>query len=243
MKQCFLLLIGAILLGTFPVTAQETTEEWISLFDGSTLAGWHRYNGNDMPSQWSIIDNTLVFSPSVEPNDGKNKNIVTDQEFESFVLSIEWKISPKGNSGIFWAVQEGLDYEQPYHTGPEIQVLDNERHPDAFRKPKYHQAGALYDIVQPRVDVCKQAGEWNHVVLRIDHQNNNGSVKLNGTQIHTFPVHGPEWETMIANSKFGNRKAPDYTKAPDFGQFRKGKIGLQDHGDLVAYRNIKIKKL
>lgn len=228
-----------------PIQAQEEAAqgEWISLFDGKTFKGWHQYNGEGIPDQWSVVDEAMVFTPGNYVKGEPGKNIVTDETFGSFVLSIEWKIAKKGNSGIFWAVQEDPAFREPYLTGPEIQVLDNERHPDAFIKPKYHQAGALYDMVEPAVDVCKRAEEWNHVLLTVDHKNNKGSVVLNGTLIVEFPAHGPAWEKMIKASKFGNPKAPDYTHAPKFGQFKSGKIGLQDHGDVVAFRHIKIKKL
>lgn len=228
------------------VQAAETPDqdEWISLFDGETFNGWHLYNGADISEEWQIIDGAMVFDPEgVRTYGNGGKNIVSNEEFTNFQLSIEWNISEAGNSGIFWGVQEGEEFGEPYLTGPEIQVLDNERHPDAQANPKFHQAGALYDIVQPTYDVCNPAGEWNHVLLTIDHNANKGSVELNGTEIVTFPVNGPEWEALVAKSKFGNTEAYNYTHAPKFGQFKTGKIGLQDHGDRVAYRNIKIRKL
>jgi hypothetical protein len=116
--------------------------------------------------------------------------------------------------------------------------LDNERHPDAKANPKYHQAGALYDLVQPSEDVCNPAGEWNHILLTIDHTKNEGSVELNGTKIVTFPLSGEKWDAMVAGSKFNDSCHFKY-----FGKFKSGKIGLQDHGDKVSYRNIKIRKL
>ena len=248
MKNFVSLLVGLLLFSSCQgITKKAVTiknNEWISLFDGETLNGWHQYNGTTIGDEWSVVDNTLVFDPAKKRNYGDGgKNIVTDREFTSFILSIEWKVAEVGNSGLFWAVQEGEEFGEPYLTGPEIQILDNERHPDALANPKYHQAGALYDMVQPTADVCNPAGEWNHVVLTIDHNNNNGRVVLNGTEIVTFPVHGPEWEALITASKFGDTSLPHYTHAPKFGQFKTGKIGLQDHGDKVAFRNIKIKEL
>ncbi len=168
------------------------TDEWISLFDGKSLNGWHQYNGTTVGEEWSVVDNTLVFDPSKKRNYGDGgKNIVTDREFTSFVLSIEWNVAEAGNSGLFWGVKEGEEFGEPYLTGPEIQILDNERHPDALANPKYHQAGALYDMVQPTADVCKPAGEWNHVILTVNHNNNKGSVVLNGTKIIEFPCMAP----------------------------------------------------
>jgi hypothetical protein len=112
--------------------------------------------------------------------------------------------------------------------------LDNEKHPDAKNGP-VRQAGALYDMVGPSEDATKPVGEWNTCVITVDHNSNKGNVVLNGTEIASFPVHGAEWEAMIDKSKF---KGSEH-----FGKYRTGRIGLQDHGDIVSYRNIKIKTL
>ena len=219
------------------LTDQEIAQGWQLLFNGSTLNGWHRFNHKGIPSIWKIEDGILIFDPSLVPEGDYDHDLVTDKVFEDFELSIEWNVSQGGNSGIFWAVQEGPSYHRSYSTGPEIQILDNENHPDALANPKYHQAGALYDLVQPSEDVCNPAGEWNHVFLSVNYQENKGLVKLNGTQIATFPLRGPKWVEMIENSKF-----KDCTFR-NFGRFKSGKIGLQDHGDLVRFRNIKIREL
>lgn len=205
--------------------------EWTVLFDGTSFNNWRGYLKEDMPASWSIEDGTMVF----EPKENANGNIITKSKYNDFVLSLEWKISEGGNSGVFWGVHEDKNIGQPYETGPEIQVLDNERHPDAQANPKYHQSGALYDMVQPSKDVCKPAGEWNTFEISVDHFKNQGSVILNGSLIVEFPVHGQLWDSMVANSKFKNWK--------HFGKYHKGHIGLQDHGDKVWYRNIKIKEL
>ena len=212
--------------------------EWQSLFDGETLNGWHRFNRKGVEPIWKAENGILSFEPSLRPEGDYVHDIVTDEEFTSFQLSIEWNIAECGNSGIFWGVQEGLDYNNPYSTGPEIQIIDNERHTDAFANPKYHQAGALYDLVQPSKDVCNPAGEWNHFLLTVDHNKNQGSVELNGTKIVEFPLSGERWDAMVTNSKFKDRCA-----FRNFGKYETGKIGLQDHGDLVSFRNIKIRKL
>ena len=217
---------------------QETTtqEEWISLFNGETLDGWHQYNGDKIGEEWSVTDGVLTFEPKENRKWGDGgKNIVTDQSFTSFILSIEWNVSEAGNSGIFWGVQEGKEFGEPYVTGPEIQILDNERHPDAKANPKFHQAGALYDLVQPSADVCNPAGEWNHVLLTVDHNANEGNVVFNGTEIVRFPLSGEAWDELVNNSKFKGWEG--------FGAFKTGKIGLQDHDDKVSFRNIKIKVL
>ena len=217
--------------------------KWISLFNGKTFDGWHQFNKSEMSPSWYIENGAMIFDPKLTQNKllpskrEQGHNIVTEREFKNFELYLEWKISKNGNSGIFWAVKEG-DYKKPYQTGPEIQVLDNKRHRDAFINPKFHQAGALYDLVQPTSDVCNPAGEWNRVLIYINHNTNKGIVKLNGTEIVTFPLSGPEWDSLVSNSKFGNDE-----EFRDFGKFKSGKIGLQDHGDKVSYRNIKIREL
>tara|TARA_B100001057_G_scaffold176700_1_gene177530 strand:- start:217 stop:945 length:729 start_codon:yes stop_codon:yes gene_type:complete len=214
---------------------QPSQKEWVILFDGKSFDGWHQFNEAKMSSAWDIIDGAMVFDPSKQIEKKQNHDLVTDKEYTNFELSLEWNIAEGGNSGIFWGVKEGEQYGKPYTTGPEIQVLDNERHPDALANPKFHQAGALYDMVQPTQDVCKAAGEWNDVLLSIDYNTNKGSVTLNGVEIVTFPVSGEKWDALIANSKFSDWD--------HFAKFKTGKIGLQDHGDMVSYRNIKIREL
>ena len=213
--------------------ASLAQKEWIDLFDGVSFKGWHQFNGTEMSEAWIIEDGAMVLPDGT--GSGKGNDIVSDREFTNFELSIEWKIVEGGNSGIFWSVIEGENYSTPYQNGPEIQVLDNKRHPDSFVKMNYHQAGALYDMVQPSSDVCKPAGEWNHYLISIDYNSNKGSVVLNDVEIVTFPLSGPEWDALVANSKFATWK--------DFAKLKTGKIGLQDHGDGVSYRNIKIREL
>ncbi|NVN16893.1 DUF1080 domain-containing protein [Muricauda sp. HICW] len=213
---------------------EEKEAEWTTLFDGTSFDGWHMYNGGEVTEPWKLEDGAMVFYPMEKRPEGANYNLVTDEEFTDFVLTLDWKISEGGNSGFFWGVKEGEEYGQPYVTGPEIQVLDDERHPDA-KNGEDRLAGSLYDIVPPSEKVVKPAGEWNSVELMINHKTNQGHVILNGTKIVEFPLEGPEWDKLIANSKFADWE--------DFAAFNTGKIGLQDHGNVVAFRDIKIKEL
>ncbi len=213
---------------------EEKKSEWITLFDGTSFDGWHMYNGGEVTEPWKLEDGAMVFYPPEERPEGESYNLVTDKEFTDFVLTMDWKIAEGGNSGFFWGVVEDEKYGQPYLTGPEIQVLDDERHPDA-QNGEDRLAGALYDIIPPSENVVKPAGEWNSVELMINHKTNQGHVVLNGTKIVTFPVQGSEWDELVANSKFADWEG--------FAAFKTGKIGLQDHGDMVAFRNIKIKEL
>ena len=241
MKKFLLLFfaLGLLTSSTMIIDNPSPNEDgWESLFDGETLNGWHRFNRKGVPPVWTAKNGVLTFDPALRPKGDYVHDIVTDKIYKNFELSIEWNISEGGNSGIFWGVQEGELHNKPYSTGPEIQVLDNERHPDAKANPKFHQAGALYDLVQPSKDVCKPAGQWNHILLSIDHNKNKGSVKLNGIQIVEFPLSGPQWDALVSNSKFNDQYEFKY-----FGKFKSGKIGLQDHSDKVSFRNIKIRKL
>jgi hypothetical protein len=215
---------------TMPVEVTETSE-WITLFDGSSFNNWRGYLAEGMYPEWTIEDGAMAFTPGAEGG----KNIISKDQFTNFVLSLEWKISEGGNSGIFWGVHEDKQFDEAYQTGPEIQVLDNLKHPDAFVGEGRHTAGALYDMIAPSQDVTKPVGEWNRCEIEVNHKTNTGKVTLNGTEIVSFPVHGAEWDAMVANSKF-----KDW---PGFGKYQTGHIGLQDHSDKVWYRNIKIKNL
>ncbi|MFM1878789.1 MAG: hypothetical protein RLZZ241_1655 [Bacteroidota bacterium] len=216
------------------ITEEAVQSEWKVLFDGTSFDGWKGYNQEGMPDAWAIEEGAMVLTPPNPRPEGANYNIVTEEKYSNFVLSLEWKIAEGGNSGVFWGVEELEKFGQPYATGPEIQVLDNERHPDA-KAGTSHQAGALYDMVSPSENVCKPAGEWNLMEITIDYANHAGKVALNGTEIVNFPLGNQEWDDMVAGSKFNGWEG--------FGAYSTGKIGLQDHGDKVSYRNIKIKAL
>ncbi|MEZ4857477.1 MAG: DUF1080 domain-containing protein [Flavobacteriaceae bacterium] len=213
--------------------AQDTTqEEWIILFDGTSMEHWRGYLKEEMPAEWSIEEDAMAFTPGTEGG----KNIISKDTFTNFVLSIDWKIAEGGNSGIFWGVFEDPKFPEAYQTGPEIQVLDDAKHPDSFVGNGTHKAGALYDMIAPNnLEAVKPAGEWNTCVIEVNHNTNRGKVTLNGIEIVTFPVNGEAWDAMVENSKFKDWEG--------FGNYPTGHIALQDHGDKVWYKNIKIKKL
>jgi hypothetical protein len=208
--------------------------EWTVLFDGTSFDGWHGYLMDEVPDAWKLEDGAMVIEPPKEKSErGPHLNLITDKDYTDFVLSLEWRISEGGNSGILWGIKEDKEYREPYETGPEIQVLDNLHHPDA--KKESHRAGSLYDMIAPSKDVTKPVGEWNTCVITVNHKTNEGKVSLNGVDIVNFPVEGQEWDAMVAKSKFADWEG--------FGKSHTGKIGLQFHGDMVSYRNIKIKEL
>lgn len=209
-------------------------EEWKVLFDGSTFDGWHEYKKENVSEYWKIEDGAMVFNPPKDRKKGESYNLISDNEYTDFALTIEWRIAEAGNSGIFWGIKELEELKQPYETGPEIQVLDNDKHPDG-KNDISHQAGALYDMVSPSEDVTKPVGEWNLCEITINHKTNMGIVVLNDVEILNFPVNNPEWGAMVSKSKFADWE--------HFAKYSTGKIGVQDHGDIVAFRNIKIKEL
>ncbi len=214
--------------------AEKPPQEWTVLFNGNSFDDWKEFQSDSVSDYWKIEDNAMVFHPPQNRPDGEIHDLVTRKEFTDFILSLEWKISEGGNSGVMWGVNEDSKYQKPYHTGPEIQVIDNERHPDA-KVGASHQAGALYDLKGPSKDVAKPAGQWNTMVITVNHNEKRGSVELNGEEVVTFPVGNEMWNTMVSKSKFADWDG--------FGKFIQGKIALQDHGNMVSYRNIKIKEL
>ncbi|HEY9561719.1 MAG TPA: DUF1080 domain-containing protein, partial [Anseongella sp.] len=144
---------------------------------------------------------------------------------------LEWKIAEGGNSGIIFNVHEDKEFGATYVTGPEMQVLDNEKAHD--NKKDNHLAGSLYDMVDVGRDVAKPAGEWNHAIIRI--KDGHLTLKLNGTETADVTIGSEEWKKLIAASKFKDWE--------HFGRYPKGRIALQDHGNQVWYRNIKIREL
>jgi hypothetical protein len=242
MKKLFLFFFAFIIS-----TAYSQDSQWTYLFDGKTLDGWHKYNSDKMSDAWYVDNGELVLK-SKNDNLSYGNDIVTDKSFTNFELSIEWKIPKGGNSGIFFKVVEIPEVDAAWKTGPEIQVLDN----DNFCCPNtlYHQAPALYDMKPIGKIKFNPHGEWNHLLLKVDHDNNEGSITFNGEFVYSFPLYGPEWDKMVSRSKFSNDEyfkglVPDhpyFTYAPFFGKFKTGKIGLQDHGWDVRYRNIKIRE-
>lgn len=215
-------------------TKTVQANDWVTLFDGKTTNGWHKYGGGPIGSAWKITDGAL-FLDATDKENGKIKNggdIATDEEFENFDLKLEWKISKGGNSGIMFCVHEDTPkYKVPYETGPEMQVLDNDEHPDG--KIKKHRAGDLYDLISCSKETVKAVGEWNQVEIKL--LNGKLDFFLNGENVVSTTMWDDNWSKMVANSKFKTM--------PGFATFKKGRIDLQDHDFTVWYRNIMIKKL
>jgi hypothetical protein len=198
------------------------TTEWRSLFDGRTTAGWRGYKRADMPRGWQVVDGALTRVDQAG-------DIVTADEFGDFELALEWKVAPGGNSGIMYRVTE--DAEAPYETGPEMQVLDDARHRDG--QSPLTSAGALYGLYPAPRGVVKPAGEWN--AARIVVRGNHVEHWLNGVKTVDAEIGSDDWNRRVADSKF--------SQWPGFAKASRGHIALQDHGDWVAYRNIRLREL
>lgn len=218
------------------VTEKEKNDGWEVLFDGKTTNGWHSYGKDKAGSDWKVEDGAIMLEPVKEGQKKDGGDLVTDKEFSNFDFKTDWKISPKGNSGIIFYIHEEPDqYHDTYNTGLEMQVLDNGTptrpgHSDA--KLYTHRAGDLYDLLASKEAVHPQ-GEWNHVEI----VSLNGKLDFFMNGVHTLSTNlwNENWRQMIAISKFKDMK--------NFGTFKQGKIALQDHGDKVWYKNIRIKRL
>ena len=213
------------------LTTQEKNDGWQLLFDGKTTNGWHTYNRDTVSKNWKVIDGKLVMNPKEKTTRGM-EDIITNNEYENYDLSLEWRISEGGNSGIIFNVKEDPKFDNTYNTGLEMQILDNIKAED--NKKENHLAGLLYDISgTAALSKPKPAGEWN--VARITQNRGHLTFNFNGVKTLDVQQGSEEWKNMIANSKFKTWQ--------DFAVSPKGKIAFQDHGYEVAFRNIKIKQL
>lgn len=241
-KTLFILSIATLALGCGSVKSTDTmskssdtvNEGFVPLFDGKSLENWHTYGQATAGAAWKVEDGAIYLDADNKVN-GRIQgggDLVTNEEYDNFHLKLEWKISPKGNSGIIFYVHEDTtQFKSTYNTGPEMQVLDNDGHDDA--KIHKHRAGDLYDLIASSSEPVKPVGEWN--LAEIISDNGKLTLKLNGKEIVATTLWDDNWRTMLAGSKFATMNG--------FGTYKSGKIALQDHGDKVWYRNIMIKKL
>jgi len=241
--QRFLVVFAALIIfscsspketGNNILTREQKNQGWVALFNGKNSDGWHRYGGGTIDSAWKVSDGMLWLDvPNKKANNIRGDwDIVTDAEYENFHFQCEWKITENGNSGIIFFIHEDKkQFNWPWETGPEMQVLDNLGHPDA-KFPK-HRAGDLYDLLSANPETVKPAGEWN--LAEVKCFNGRLDLFLNGVNVVSTTLWDDNWKKIVANSKFRNMRG--------FGLYKKGRIGLQDHGDVVYYRNIRIREL
>lgn len=213
--------------------AGQQEDGWIQMFDGKTTNGWRGYNKQAFPEKGWKVENGTLRCMDQETGEGGGGDIIYDTPYKDFDFTFEWKISEAGNSGVFYLAKE-LPGEEIWHSAPEFQVLDNERHPDANQgKDGNRKAASLYDLIPANPQNAKPAGEWNTSEIVV----NQGHVThyMNGEKVVEYQMGTPEWDELVAGSKFN--------PYPEFGKYREGYIGLQDHSNDVWYRNLKIKPL
>lgn len=218
------------------LTAAERTEGWQLLFDGTSLEGWRAYDfeADSIPEGWRVTEGTLHF-------DGTNADddfvaLITKDTFSNFELTLDWKISREGDSGVLYRVVRGP--AQEFHTGPEFQLTDG--------RPEYlagldslRRAGACYEMFAPTVDAAGEPGTWNTLRLVVD--GSRVEHWLNGTKVLDYEIGSPQWKERI---QFSTETGwPDWTQYPKFGTTKTGHIALQDHGDEAWFRNIKVREL
>lgn len=206
------------------LTDQEKAAGWQLLFDGKDASQWWRgYKKENLPAGWVMTDGALV-------REKAGGDIITKEQFDSFEFSVDWNISEGGNSGVMFKVKETDG--PPWKTGPEAQIQDNVKGHDP------QKAGWMYGLYPASVDATKPVGQWNTFVLKCQ-RTPAGTYKcehtMNGTKYVEYEIGSDDWNQKVANSKFA--------KMPEFGKAAEGHICLQDHGNLVSFRNLKIRKL
>ena len=222
------------------------------LFDGTSLNGWRGYGKDNVPSRWTVEDGCIKFSGTGtgEGQTGEGGDLIFARKFKNFILELEWKVSKGGNSGIFYLAQEvktvredgSEKYEPIYISSPEYQVLDNANHPDAFLGVDGNrQSASLYDMIPAKPQNSNAFGEWNKAKIMVY----KGTVVhgQNDANVVEYHLWTDQWAQMLQASKFSQEKWPLAFELLNNcgGENHEGYFGLQDHGDDVWYRNIRIK--
>jgi len=243
MKKITILLAVAAM--TTMVSCKSTDDGSVSMFDGETFTGWRAYNGQGIPGAWIIDDGCIHIQGSGRGEAGAQNggDIIYDTKFSNFEFTFEWKVAKGSNSGVFYLGQE-VEGAPIYISAPEYQILDNENHPDSFLGENGNRKSAsLYDMIPADPQNSKPYGEWNTGKI----------VVYKGTVVHfqndkkvlEYHLWTPQWQELLDKSKFNHE---DWPQAYDLlincgGDNHEGYIGLQDHGDDVWYRNLRIKVL
>ncbi len=206
------------------LTKKEQNEGWELLFDGKSIDKWKMFNGGEVTG-WKIVDGVLENSGVGSDHGG---DIITKKQYGNFELSLEWKVAHQSNSGIFYHVQEGLT-DAIYESGPEYQLIDDKGWPEELED--WQHSGANYGMNAPQNAPLKPLDEWNTTRIVV----NNPHVEhwLNGVKVVEYDLWSDKWKEQKAQSKWAD--------APHYGEAKSGHIGLQDHGGLTMFRNIKIR--
>jgi hypothetical protein len=237
MKQFLVLSLVAVLFNACSDTKavtdnnlgkQEKQQGYQLLFNGRNMDGWHTYQ-NKPADSWSVKDGALYCKGSSTDKSDRRADLITIDQFENFDLSVDWKISPKGNSGIMYMVTE--EYPTAYLSGPEYQIIDDQNFPEHLED--WQKTGANYAMNTAPLAKPNPVGQWNHTRIVV----NNGHVEhwLNGTKVVDYQLWTDEWKQHKESGKWKD--------APGYGASKKGHIALQDHGSEAWFKNIKIKIL
>jgi hypothetical protein len=205
------------------LSGQAAQPQWVSLFDGQTIAHWRGYQMATVPDSWRVEEGAITWTRGVAAD------LVSREQYTNFEFEFEWKVPPGGNSGIMFRVTE--DLERTYHSGPEFQILDNARHSDG--KNPMTSAGSNHSLHAPTRDMTRPVGEWNQGRLVV----NGAHVEhwLNGEKVVDYELYSPDWTKRLLASKFKD--------VPRYGREPKGHLVLQEHGSRIQYRNLRIKVL
>lgn len=215
------------------LTDEEKADGWVLLFDGTSTDGWRNYKSDSIGPAWKVEQGVLYLDTLNKENwqTQGGGDIITDKSYENYEFMADWKISEGGNSGIIYHVQEDDSYDYVWQTGPEMQILDDANHPDG--QIEKHRVGDLYDLIEASGNAENPVGEWN--TIRIVSRDGKIEQWMNGQMVVSTDMNSQEFKDLVAGSKF--------SEMPGFGKFTSGHIALQDHGNMVWFRNLKIKPL
>lgn len=231
-----LVIMSAVVLSSYTyvagkdntLTPSEIKTGWKLLFDGKSMKGWRTYQ-NKVSNSWTVENGVFYCKGNETDKSDKRSDMITDKEYENFDLSIDWRISPQGNSGILYMVTE--EFPRSYLSGPEYQIIDDINFPQKLED--WQKTGANYAMDPAPTATPNPAGQWNTTRIVV----NKGHVQhwLNGKKLLDFQMWTDEWKKKKMEGKWKD--------APGYGMSKKGHIGLQDHGSKAWFKNIKIKEL
>ena len=235
MKHLLIFAVGLLLVACQPkstlnsLTDEQKAEGWQLLFDGQSLNGWKIFKDRKNNS-WEVVDGMLHCKAPIETPgvDNERSDLMTLEQYDNFELYLEWKIAPQSNSGIMYRVTE--EFEQPYLTGPEYQIIDDAGY---AHEKEFHHTGANYDMHIAENKKLNPVGEWNS--SKIVANGNQIEHWLNGNKVVAYEINSEDW--------INRKNASKWAEATGYGVPAKGHIDLQDHGSEIWFRNIMIRRL